>query len=327
MSVSTERLRDLSAETGFRAAALEKVIRLGEILASLSRHPLLGKWLALKGGTALNLGYGPPPRLSVDIDLNYVGGPAREDMLRDRPELERALETLINRMGYQVQRSRDDHAGRKLFLRYRNAGGGSDRIEVDLNFLFRLPLGDLQSIALWQPGDIERPRMRVVSAEELVSGKLCALLARAAPRDLFDAGRLPSRLASVWGTARLRRLFVATAGILDHPLHAYGPERLARVDDDVVRSQLHPMLLSGEEPTARELRESAWRVIAPLVDLDEAEREYTERLQLGELRPDLLFPGDPDLASRVARHPALLWKAQNARDHAARESAKGKKKQ
>jgi hypothetical protein len=45
------------------------------------------------------------------------------------------------------------------------------------------------------------------------------------------------------------------------------------------------------------------------------DREYTDRLQLGDLRPELLFPADPETAGRLARHPALLWKAQNARWH------------
>ena len=36
-----------------------------------------------------------------------------------------------------------------------------------------------------------------------------------------------------------------------------------------------------------------------------------------ERTPELLFPSDPDLAARVRRHPALVWKAQNARDFTA----------
>jgi predicted nucleotidyltransferase component of viral defense system len=317
MNVSVQRLRDLSAETGFRPGGLEKVVRLGELAANISRHPLLGQALALKGGTALNLGFGPPPRLSVDIDLNYVADATREAMLRDRPVVERGVEELVARLGYQVQRSRADHAARKLFLRYRAAAGTPDRIEVDLNFLFRLPLGDVRPLALWQPGEFERPRIRVVPAEELIAGKLCALLARAAPRDLFDAIRLPSRLSSVWSTPKLRRLFVALGGTLDHPLHRYGPDRFARVDERVVREQLHPMLTSGSEPDAADLRRGAWDAVAPMLDLSEAEREYTDRLQLGDLRPELLFPDDTGMAERLGRHPALLWKAQNAREHAA----------
>lgn len=318
MSVSTERLRDLSAETGFRPGSLEKVIRLAELVGSISRHPLLGRALALKGGTALNLGYGAPPRLSVDIDLNYVASVERDTMLRDRPEVERVLERLAARLGYSIQRSREDHAARKLFLRYRSAVGAPDRIEVDLNFLFRLPLGEVGTLTLWQPGDLERPQVAAVPREELIAGKLCALLARVAPRDLFDTIRLPTRLPSVWGTTRLHGLFVALSGSLDHPLYRYGPERLARVDDNAVRTQLHPVLTSTDEPDAESLRRDALRVVVPMLELSDAEREYTDRLQMGELRPGLLFPDDPELASRLARHPALLWKAKNAREHLAR---------
>jgi len=316
MSVSSERLEVLSAETGFRPGSLEKVIRLGELVGTISRHPLLGQALALKGGTALNLGFGPPPRLSVDVDLNYVAAVERETMLQDRPEVERVVEHIAARLGYDIQRSRDDHAARKLFLRYRSAIGAPDRIEVDLNFLFRLPLGEPAAMTLWQPGDLERPQVTAVSNEELVAGKLCALLARAAPRDLFDTIRLPRRLSSVWGTIRLHRLFVAVSGILDHPLHRYGPERLDRIDDDAVRTQLHPMLTSSDEPNAESLRGDTLRLLIPMLELSDGEREYTDRLQVGELRPALLFPDDPELADRLARHPALLWKARNAWEHA-----------
>jgi hypothetical protein len=44
---------------------LEKVVRLGEIAGDIARHPLLGEALTLKGGSALNLCYGPPRRLAV----------------------------------------------------------------------------------------------------------------------------------------------------------------------------------------------------------------------------------------------------------------------
>lgn len=320
MSVSRERLRDLAAATGFRPETLEKVIRLGEVLAEISRHPFLGHVLALKGGTALNLGFGPPARLSVDLDLNYVGSVEREAMLRDRPEVERAVERIAAGRGYRVQRSRDDHAGRKLFLGFQNSFGTPDRVEVDLNFLFRLPLGEVRPLRLWQPGDIEWPQAPVVPAEELAAGKLCALVDRVAPRDLFDAAHLPSQLPAVWESARFRRLFVVLAGTLDHPLDSYGRDRFDRVTDVVVREQLHPMLIGGNEPTAAALRDGAWAVVEPLLRLDEAEREYTERLQAGELRPDLLFPEEPDFADRLGRHPALLWKAQNARERAAQKT-------
>jgi predicted nucleotidyltransferase component of viral defense system len=51
--------------------------RLLELLAGLESHPYLRGRLALKGGTALNVFVFDLPRLSVDIDLNYVGAADR----------------------------------------------------------------------------------------------------------------------------------------------------------------------------------------------------------------------------------------------------------
>ena len=86
MSVSLEYLTQCAAETGYRVEPLEKVVRLGNLAGDIARHPLLGPVLALKGGTALNLCYGPPKRLSVDLDYNYVGEIERRKML-DRVDL------------------------------------------------------------------------------------------------------------------------------------------------------------------------------------------------------------------------------------------------
>jgi predicted nucleotidyltransferase component of viral defense system len=314
MSPSRERLLDLSAESGFRSDVLEKVLRLGELAGDVSKHPLLSTALALKGGTALNLCFGPPRRLSVDLDFNYVGGSDREQMLRDRPEVERAVQAIAEGRGYRIQRSRDEHAGRKLFLGYMNAAGTGDRIEVDLNFLFRVPLDPAWEAELWQP-DGEAPRIRVVGPAELCAGKLCALLDRALPRDLFDVPQLPAALGSDWPTPRFRRLFHALAGTLDLPLSRYGAERFQRVTDHRIAAELHPMLRESERPTGADLRREARTLLAPLLASDAAEREFSERLQRGDLCPEILFPDDDETTERLRLHPALRWKAENAAVH------------
>jgi len=68
MSVSRETLAAASAESGFRPETLEKVVRLGQLAGDIARQPVLSRALALKGGTALNLCFGPPRRLSVDLE-------------------------------------------------------------------------------------------------------------------------------------------------------------------------------------------------------------------------------------------------------------------
>ena len=81
MNVSLEYLERCSAQTGYPVPLLEKVVRLGDMAGDVARHPFLGSILALKGGTALNLCFGPPKRLSVDLDFIYTGHREREKML------------------------------------------------------------------------------------------------------------------------------------------------------------------------------------------------------------------------------------------------------
>jgi hypothetical protein len=319
MSVSRQFLERAAAETGFQPVAIEKVTRLGELAADIGRHPFLRDVLALKGGTALNLAFGSPSRLSVDLDFNYVGQVDREAMLADRPRVEAAVADLARSSGYAVQRSADAHAGRKMYLAYPSALGPKDRIEVDLNFLFRQPIGDLEVRSLWQPGGLDRPNVTTVSLDELLIGKCLALLDRAAARDAWDVANLTIEAQRAMTSASFRPRFIAMAAVLAHPLAEYTCERLARiVSGRVVEEQLGPMLGVGVVPPAEALCQAAWRIVAPLMTLTDAEQEYFAEVQRGRLRLDLLCGSDSAEAAHLSRHPALLWKIANVKKHLAK---------
>lgn len=104
MEISKQELLSEALETGFRPEIMEKVWYLMVILDGISVHPFLRERLVLKGGTALNLFFFDLPRLSVDIDLNYIGQIDRQQMLIERPEIEKALEAIFQREGLSVQR-------------------------------------------------------------------------------------------------------------------------------------------------------------------------------------------------------------------------------
>jgi predicted nucleotidyltransferase component of viral defense system len=91
MKISYEKLTAQAEATGFRPDVLEKVAHLLGLLEALGMHPFLKDKLELKGGTALNLFVFNVPRLSVDIDLNYVGAADRDNMLAERPRIEQAV--------------------------------------------------------------------------------------------------------------------------------------------------------------------------------------------------------------------------------------------
>ena len=84
MKFSKELLLAESESTGFRPEILEKVFHLIGLLNGFNGHPFLKDRVALKGGTAVNLFIFDLPRLSVDIDLNYVGAPDKDTMLSER---------------------------------------------------------------------------------------------------------------------------------------------------------------------------------------------------------------------------------------------------
>ncbi len=316
MLPTARELLRLAESTGYRVDTLEKVIRLVELLSEIDRHPLLGNCLVLKGGTALNLCFGAPRRLSVDLDFNFIGAADRQEMQETRPRVEQAVEAIGRNQGYAVQRSAESHASRKHYLSYRRVSDGlSDRLEIDVNYLHRVCLLPMQRRRVWRGGDEPGPEVALLSWPEIAAGKLVALLDRAATRDAWDVTRLQTLSSDAWPPPYLRSVFIALAGTLPRPLYEYDQTRLERIRDEDVSRLLHPMLLPNDRPTAKKLREASWTVLEPLLSLTEPERQFCERLQTGELMPELIFPANSDLAEKVHRHPALRWKAKNAREH------------
>jgi len=325
MNLSREYLQACSIQTGYRVAPLEKVVRLGEMAGDITRHPFLGKVLVLKGGTVLNLCFGPPKRLSVDLDYNYVGNLERERMLEDRPRVEEAIYELSRRLGYRPQRSADSFAGRKIFLSYRSVMGQEDRIELDLNYIFRLPLVERGFAELWQPGELDRVRVHVVGLEELLAGKLIALLDRGAARDVWDVANFSTETMEVVRSHEFRSRFIGLSAILDHPLPTYTKDRLKSIlTDRTVHENLAPMLASSEPLRPAEFIERAWAVLQQFLSLEPNEAEYVAGILRGELLSHLLFtPGSED-AKTISEHPAILWKVLNVRNHLAGRNKKGK---
>jgi hypothetical protein len=43
---------------------------------------------------------------------------------------------------------------KKIYLIYQSVTGHNDRVEVDLNFLFRLPVAGTTVQEMWQPGEL-----------------------------------------------------------------------------------------------------------------------------------------------------------------------------
>ena len=319
MRISPEKLDAEAEATGFRADMLEKAVRLLGLLEALHSHPFLKGKLVLKGGTALNLFVFDVPRLSVDIDLNYVGTQQRDAMLEERPRIEKAAQDVFRREDFTVRRMPEEHAGGKWSLRYQRASGPSGNLDVDINFMYRVPLWPVTSLdsrllGSWQVTDIP-----VMDIHELAAGKLSALVARRRARDLFDS-RLIFSMEDL-DRDRLRIAFVVY-GAMDR--RDWRRISVTDVDLDVTElaSQLVPSLHAGAIQGPREattygemLVKECRQGISAVLPFTCAERAFLDLLlEKGEIDASILT-NDTSLQKRIQSQPLLEWKALNMLRH------------
>lgn len=318
MLTEQELMRE-AAKTGFQKEPLEKVIRLSELLESLRSHPFLKPRIALKGGTALNLFVFDVPRLSVDIDLNYIGAGDRDTMLAERPKVEQAMQAVCGRLGLQVKRIPSDHAGGKWRLSYTTASGRPGTLELDVNFMLRTPLWPHALRDSRPVGSFSVAQVPVLDVHELAAGKLAALFGRDASRDLFDAHLLLKR--GGLDRSRLRVGFVAYGGINRRDWRTVVLDDV-KADLREVDQQLVPMLRGDVAPERKNVDEWTRNLVTECRDMlslvlpfERNEREFLDRLNdRGEIAPELLTD-DTDLQAIIRSHPGLLWKALNVRKH------------
>jgi hypothetical protein len=304
---------DIMTVNEFEPRTVDKVGRLLDLLDEMERHPALKGKLALHGGTAINLFMLDVPRLSVDIDVSYIGSVSREDMIADRPRVEDGIEAVAKALGYAVEAHTGGHAGRTFLLRYRG-DWGVDHVKIDCIYMNRSPI--LPPVVRETP---VRPgaKVRTFADAELAAGKVKAFFDRVKVRDLYDV----SNLCSVYETLKpdeqetahqLALYYASLSACFPKPFEGREQRFSDRLPE--LADQLYPMLRSSSEyPTLKELLEDAARFIAEWVlPKTDGEREYLEHLAEGDYRPMLIFP-DESMANAAAVNSEALWKVENLR--------------
>jgi hypothetical protein len=145
LRISDRELKFEAKSRGYRPEMIEKVYHLLDLLEEFMAVPYLADRLVLKGGTAINLFCTDQfPRLSVDLDLNYIGAIDRNTMQQEKPQLEAILMDICKRRQYELHRNPRAHAGGKAVLIYKSVLGTKGRLEIDLNYVYRIPLWDVE---------------------------------------------------------------------------------------------------------------------------------------------------------------------------------------
>ncbi len=308
MKLDAAYVKRTADATGFDAVQLEKVIRLRQLLIEFRKHPFLRERLVLKGGTAVSLFFLELPRLSVDIDLNYVGQLNREEMQRERPEIVKAAEQICQVLGYKLQRGADDYALTEWFLTYQNHAG---------SFLVRACALAPQLRQATPIGDEAACEFPLLAIEELFAGKIRAMIDRQHPRDLYDLFRFRKANLS-YDSEVMRKLAVLFGSTLNRDLRSYNMSRFANIDDEAIRRLLYPLLKAGDRPTGAEMFAIAKPILEGVLD-HRREANFLEAMAAGKYQPELLFPKDDGIVNRIRQHPALLWKAENVRQYLSKQ--------
>jgi hypothetical protein len=183
--------------------------------------------------------------------------------------------------------------------------------------MFRMPLWPVTKLDA-EVGSYSASRIPVLDLHELAAGKLAALLARHASRDLFDVHQL---LTSGDLNRELLRLGFVIYGAMNRR-----DWRTVNADDvgyDVgeIENHLVPVIRSDY---LKEQKAGDWaeRMIAEcrerlgiVLPMSDTEIEFLDQLlDHGEIKPELLT-ADAQMGKRIKSHPLLQWKALNVREY------------
>ncbi len=315
LRISDQQLKQEAKSRGYRPEMVEKVYHLLELLEEFMAVPYLADRLALKGGTAINLFCTEKfPRLSVDLDFNYIGAVSRDIMQQEKPELESILLDICKRRQYDLHRNPRNHAGGKTVLIYKSVAGTKGRLEIDLNYVYRIPLWDAERRL--SPAWPKPTSVKVLDIHELAAGKLNALLEREASRDLFDS----KQLLTQWplNPDRLRLAFTVYAGMRKQNWQEIKIDNVKFSVKDI-RDKLIPVLKDSEAPDtlsrsiqqwAKTLVDECKTGLSMVLPFRKNEIEFLDQLQKhSEIRPELISD-DKEFCDRVRAHPLLHWRKQ-----------------
>ena len=215
-----------------------------------------------------------------------------------------------------VDHVKRSHAGFSFRLRYQSALGHGAELKVDLIFTFRIPLWPLVKKTSCVIGSLLPSDFPVLDIHELAGGKLAALFARKASRDLFDAHTLLTK--GGLEQDRLRLAFVLYGAMNANDWRTVQVSDIQLTEKEL-RDQLVPVmridLVQREEDTAlwaERLVNETKELVGRLLPFTEAEIEFLNRIRDYGRIEGILLTKDEEMLRRINQHPGLQWRALKA---------------
>lgn len=297
---------------GFNRDTFEKVVRLRMILEFMNAQECMREHLLLKGGTAINLTVFNLPRLSVDIDLDFVPNLMRDETAKERERLTEILKGYMSEQGYFLsEASRFSHSLDAFHYNYVNAAGNRDMIKIEINYSLRTHVFPSEDRVFVTDAFGEPIKVRTVAAMEIFAAKTNALLSRAAARDLYDFCNMTDMRLFSEEEDMFRKCIIFYATISAKEVNkTFDTSAIDSLVFSKIKSDLFPVLAVRDKFDLEGKKQQAKEYIASLMKPTEAENDYMERFIAKEYKPELLFD-DEEIVERLRNHPMALWKCKS----------------
>jgi len=175
---------------GLGDKTIEKDYVVTWMLLAVANSPLRER-LAFKGGTALKKIYIPDYRFSEDLDFTLLDGISNEELSDEIETLFPWLRREVN-ITLDVRRVEIHQTGSPaLYLNYvgplrGNLASRFFKTDFTRDEVLLFPLVEAPLQSPYSDFQERTDTLRVYSPEEILAEKLCALLGRTEPRDLYD---------------------------------------------------------------------------------------------------------------------------------------------
>jgi hypothetical protein len=306
MELNLRQLQKIQRDTGFNRDFLEKAFHMTRILAWIFKSKRIGSDFALKGGTALNFIFLDIPRLSVDLDLNFIGALDKKHMLAKREDIPDEIAALADALGYKMAKKPGSYIIERYVLRYKRLSGLPDSVRLEINFLERIPFREVKRKNFNPIFEAEKFKVNTYTIEEIAAMKTKALVERLYSRDIFDMYEI-SKLQL--DNRNLRKLIILYIIMARKEVHIDEIiSKIKRCSNKEILKGVGPFLRRGQKEDLNPalIKKSIEEFYRQVMVLDSSDYEFIESLKSGKVDLKKLFGGE-NFNPQAEKHPGLVW--------------------
>lgn len=150
--------------------------------------------------------------------------------------------------------------------------------------------------------------VKTLSFEENYAGKIHALLARGAGRDLFDVYYLLNK-GIKYKVSLLRKTVIFFGCLNRKDFRKFFSGSIDKITEKQIKSDLLPLLRKSSRPSRDKMIKKVKPILDDMLSFRKQEKEYIKYFFEGSFMPELLFAKEKivDLES-LRKHPVVLWK-------------------